>query len=117
MLFSSVFILATVLFRFGTIKMLLDDKKQVWAPDGREGFKLGKIVDIGSDNITIETFDKVGQVKLLLHRGTWDLRYCITTIYIPRIMYTQISFSGTQCFFYLSHPFLSIFLIKGLEVH
>ena len=33
--------------------MILNDNKNVWAPDGREGFCLGKIVDIGSDTVSI----------------------------------------------------------------
>ncbi|XP_066921977.1 unconventional myosin-VI-like [Clytia hemisphaerica] len=34
--------------------MDLNDNKKVWAPDGREGFCLGKVVDIGTDAITVE---------------------------------------------------------------
>lgn len=41
--------------------MILNDDKKVWAPDGREGFRLGKVVDIGSENITVQLTD--GKVR------------------------------------------------------
>ena len=41
--------------------MNLNDNRNVWAPDGREGFCLGKIVDIGSDCITVQL--RNGQVS------------------------------------------------------
>ena len=43
--------------------MNLNDNRNVWAPDGREGFCLGKIVDIGSDSITVQLHN--GKVSLL----------------------------------------------------
>eukprot|EP00794_Sanderia_malayensis_P000402 gene402-1036_t len=40
----------------------MDDEKLVWAPDTTDGFKLGKIVDIGTDNISVAPFDAKGKV-------------------------------------------------------
>ena len=34
--------------------MNLNDNKKVWAPDGRDGFCLGKVVDIGTDTISVQ---------------------------------------------------------------
>lgn len=33
------------------------ERKKYWVPDPEHGFKLGKLVDIGSDTMTIEPFD------------------------------------------------------------
>ena len=33
--------------------MLLNEQKNVWAPDGREGFLLGKISDINTETISV----------------------------------------------------------------
>ena len=41
----------------------MDGGKKVWVPHATEGFKLGRIVDIGSDDITIEPFDAPGTVS------------------------------------------------------
>lgn len=41
----------------------MDEDKTVWVPHPTEGFKKGKIVDIGSDAITVEPFDTPGQVR------------------------------------------------------
>lgn len=38
----------------------MDGGKKVWVPHPTEGFKLGRIVDIGSEFITIEPFDAPG---------------------------------------------------------
>ncbi|XP_074640045.1 unconventional myosin-VI-like isoform X2 [Tubulanus polymorphus] len=35
----------------------MDDGKKVWVPHPFDGFKLGKIIDIGADGITVEPFD------------------------------------------------------------
>ena len=40
----------------------VSDNKRVWAPDGREGFRLGKVVDIGSETISVELFEPKGEV-------------------------------------------------------
>ena len=40
----------------------MDEHKNVWVPHPIEGFKLGKIVDIGGDTITVEPFGSNGQV-------------------------------------------------------
>lgn len=45
----------------------MDGGKKVWVPHATEGFKLGRIVDIGSDSIAIEPFDAPGTVSLNLH--------------------------------------------------
>lgn len=42
--------------------MNFNDLKKVWAPDGRDGFKLGKVIDIGSDSISIELTGSNGKV-------------------------------------------------------
>ena len=41
----------------------MDGGKKVWVPHPVEGFKLGRIVDIGSEFITIEPFDAPGTVS------------------------------------------------------
>ncbi|XP_046550361.1 LOW QUALITY PROTEIN: unconventional myosin-VI-like [Haliotis rubra] len=38
----------------------MDGGKKVWVPHPTEGFKLGRITDIGSDSISIEPFDAPG---------------------------------------------------------
>ncbi len=43
----------------------MDDGKKVWVPHAIEGFKLGRIIDIGADAITVEPFDSPGQVTVL----------------------------------------------------
>ena len=44
----------------------MDDGKKVWVPHAGDAFKLGRIVDIGADTITVEPFDTPGKVKNLL---------------------------------------------------
>ena len=39
------------------------DGKRFWVTDPEHGFKLGKLVDIGSDTLTIEPFDTPGKVS------------------------------------------------------
>lgn len=41
----------------------MDDNKRVWVPHEVDGFKLGRIIDIGSDTISVEPFDTPGQVN------------------------------------------------------
>ena len=41
----------------------MDGGKKVWVPHATEGFKLGRIVDIGADSITVEPFNTPGQVN------------------------------------------------------
>ena len=43
----------------------MDSDKKVWVPHPVDGFKLGKIVDIGSDTITVEPINMPGQVNLI----------------------------------------------------
>lgn len=42
------------------------DGKRFWVTDPEHGFKLGKLVDIGSDSLTIEPFDIPGKVRLII---------------------------------------------------
>ena len=42
----------------------MDGGKKVWAPHPTEGFKQGRIVDLGADAISVEPFDSPGQVRL-----------------------------------------------------
>lgn len=44
----------------------MDGGKKVWVPHATDGFKLGRIVDIGSDSIAIEPFDAPGTVSLYI---------------------------------------------------
>nr|XP_009687452.1 PREDICTED: unconventional myosin-VI [Struthio camelus australis] len=39
----------------------MDDGKPVWAPHPTEGFQMGMIVDIGTDNLTIEPLNQKGK--------------------------------------------------------
>ena len=43
----------------------MDGGKRVWVPHDIDGFKMGRIVDIGADGITVEPFDTPGKVSLL----------------------------------------------------
>ena len=36
----------------------MDDGKKVWVPHPLEGFVLGRITDIGSDGVTVESLEK-----------------------------------------------------------
>ena len=42
----------------------MDGGKKVWVPDAQMGFKLGRIVDIGTDQISVEPFDAPGRVRI-----------------------------------------------------
>lgn len=41
----------------------MDDDKLVWAPDATHGFTIGKIVDIGSETISVEPLNSKGKVR------------------------------------------------------
>lgn len=41
----------------------MDGGKRVWVPHDLDGFKMGRIVDIGADAISVEPFDSPGQVS------------------------------------------------------
>jgi hypothetical protein len=45
----------------------MDGGNKVWVPDIDDGFKLGKIVDINTNAITIETFNSPKKVSLVLN--------------------------------------------------
>lgn len=49
----------------------MDGGKRVWVPHAIEGFKLGRIVDIGSDVISIEPFDAPGTTINSLYDRTF----------------------------------------------
>lgn len=42
----------------------MDDGKSVWVPHPIDGFKLGRIIDIGADGVTIEVTDKPSGQKI-----------------------------------------------------
>lgn len=41
----------------------MDGGKKVWVPDNEHGFRLGEIVDLGSDTITVEVDGLKGEVR------------------------------------------------------
>lgn len=43
----------------------MEDGKPVWAPHPTDGFQMGMIVDIGTDNLTIEPLNQKGKVSAL----------------------------------------------------
>ncbi len=47
----------------------MENEKQVWAPDVAEGFKLGRIVDIGTETISVSPLDSKGQVWCFVFLG------------------------------------------------
>ena len=48
----------------------MDGGKKVWVPDNEHGFRLGEIVDLGSDTITVEVDGAKGKVCGL---ALWNL--------------------------------------------
>lgn len=42
----------------------MEDGKPVWAPHPIDGFQMGMIVDIGTDNLTIEPLNQKGKVSV-----------------------------------------------------
>ncbi|XP_006813001.1 unconventional myosin-VI-like [Saccoglossus kowalevskii] len=46
----------------------MDENQKVWAPDPMDGFKMGTIVDIGSETVTVELFENKKQVTALYDR-------------------------------------------------
>ncbi|XP_076466820.1 unconventional myosin-VI-like isoform X2 [Babylonia areolata] len=49
----------------------MDGGKKVWVPHPTDGFKLGRIVDIGTDSITVEPFDAPGTTINSLYDRTF----------------------------------------------
>lgn len=45
----------------------MDGGKKVWVPDNEHGFRLGEIVDLGSDTITVEVDGPKGKVCVQLY--------------------------------------------------
>jgi myosin VI len=43
------------------------DGKRFWVADSENGFRLGKLVDIGTDSLTIEPFDSPGKPVTASH--------------------------------------------------
>lgn len=59
----------------------MDGGKKVWVPHPTDGFKLGRITDIGSDSISIEPFDAPGTVSLACkasHQLSFVKSFCLT---------------------------------------
>lgn len=52
----------------------MDGGKKVWVPDNEHGFRLGEIVDLGSDTITVEVDNSKGKVceTLLFCTVHWE---------------------------------------------
>jgi myosin-6 len=42
--------------------MEFEGNRKYWVPDAEHGFRLGRLVDIGADTLTIEPFDSPGKV-------------------------------------------------------
>jgi len=42
----------------------MDDGKKVWVADALDGYKLGRIVDLAADGITVELLDRPPGQKL-----------------------------------------------------
>lgn len=47
---------------FQDLQNVMDGGKKVWVPDNEHGFRLGEIVDLGSDTITVEVDGSKGKV-------------------------------------------------------
>jgi hypothetical protein len=45
----------------------MDDDKKFWIADPEHGFKLGRLVDIGTDSWTIQPFDTPGKVHIFFN--------------------------------------------------
>ena len=45
----------------------MDGGKKVWVPDNEQGFRLGEIVDIGSDSITVQVDEPNAKVHECQH--------------------------------------------------
>ena len=48
----------------------MDGGKKVWVPDNEHGFRLGEIVDLGSDTITVEVEGPKGKVCIDVYETT-----------------------------------------------
>ena len=48
--------------KFQDLQNVMDGGKKVWVPDNEHGFRLGEIVDLGSDTITVEVDGSKGKV-------------------------------------------------------
>ena len=59
----------------------MDGGKRVWVPHPIEGFKLGRIIDIGSDTISIEPFDAPGTVGSVVGCLFLSLSVCLSLSY------------------------------------
>lgn len=42
----------------------MDDGKKVWVPHPVDGFKLGRIIDIGAEEVTVEVLERPAGQKL-----------------------------------------------------
>ena len=51
--------------KFQDLQNVMDGGRKVWVPDNEHGFRLGEIVDLGSDTITVEVDGSKGKVWLI----------------------------------------------------
>lgn len=56
---------------------IMDGGKKVWVPHPVDGFKMGRIVDIGGDTISVELFETPGQVTFVYNCSRRSIRFCI----------------------------------------
>lgn len=82
----------------------MDGGKKVWVPHATDGFKLGRIVDIGSDSIAIEPFDAPGTVSL----------YITLIKPAPRHRNKNKDSTGNYILIYRKSGILSLFLLNVL---
>lgn len=60
--------------------MMEGEGKKLWVADPDHGFRLGKLVDIGAETLTIEPFDSPGRVK------NENLNHLISTILLINLL-------------------------------
>ncbi len=54
----------------------MDNEKHVWAPDNVDGFKIGKIVDIGTETISVAPLDSAKKVGIFCFRSFYSREKC-----------------------------------------
>lgn len=83
----------------------MDGGKKVWVSHPIEGFKLGRIVDIAADSITVEPFDAPGSVSNYL---LFIILLLLCKCFIMKIIY-WLSESYVK-FYFLKYIFAGILL-------
>ena len=70
----------------------MDGGKKVWVPDNEHGFRLGEIVDLGSDTITVEIDGAKGKVRACgsFHNFVFD---CLVRLSLSEIIKADNIFS------------------------